>query len=127
MCKIIIVDDHLLFREGIKLLIENEDFGKVIGVAKNSFEFLELMETHHPDLVLMNIEMPHMTGLKATRIAMNVRPNLKILVLSMISDNVSTADIRKSGAAGSLMKSAGKKEFEKAFKTILAGEQYYDI
>jgi DNA-binding NarL/FixJ family response regulator len=125
MNKIIIVDDHLLFREGIKLLIENEGYGKVIGEAQNGLEFLTLIKNLQPDLIIMDIEMPYKNGLEATRIAMNSQPNLKILVLRMMSEYVNIAEIRMSGASGSIMKSAGKKELEKAFRAILNGEKYF--
>lgn len=64
MNKIIIVDDHSLFREGLKLLIENEHLGEVIAEADNGQVFLELLEKFEPDLVIMDIEMPVMSGLK---------------------------------------------------------------
>ena len=72
--KIIIVDDHLMFREGIKLLIETEGMGKVIAEADNGQEFLRLLVNHDPDLVLMDIEMPVMGGLDATIAAIAIRP-----------------------------------------------------
>lgn len=125
MNKIIIVDDHLLFREGIKLLIENEGFGEVIGEAQNGLEFLTLIKTLRPDLVIMDIEMPYMSGLEATRIAIDAQPDLKVLVLRMMSEYVNMSDIRMSGASGSIMKSAGKKELEKAFRAIFNGEKYF--
>ncbi|MDD3322777.1 MAG: response regulator transcription factor [Paludibacter sp.] len=125
MNKIIIVDDHLLFREGIKLLIENEGFGQVIGEAENGLDFLVLLKTLKPDLVIMDIEMPYMNGLEATSIAVKSQPDLKVLVLRMMSEYVNLADIRIAGASGSIMKSAGKKELEKAFRAILNGEKYF--
>ena len=67
MNKIIIVDDHSLFREGIKLLIENENLGTVIAEAENGQVFLDLLENLNPDLVIMDIEMPIMGGLEAIK------------------------------------------------------------
>lgn len=125
MNKIIIVDNHLLFREGIKLLVENEGFGEVIAEAENGMSFLNLLENFSPDLVIMDIDMPIMNGLEATKLAVERNPNLKILILTMLSDYVSTAEIRSVGAAGSVFKSSGKREFEKAFRLILSGEKYF--
>ncbi len=125
MNKIIIVDDHLLFREGIKLLIEKEGFGKVIAEAENGNEFLNLLKKHQPDLVIMDIDMPYMDGLEATKIALKSQPDLKILVLTMMSEYTTNVEIRNAGAVGSVLKSSGKKEFEKAFRVILSGESYF--
>ena len=125
MKKIIIVDDHLLFREGIKLLIENEGFGKVVAEAENGKEFLILLKTHQPDLVIMDIEMPFMNGLEATKIAVKAQPSLKVLVLTVMSEYTTDVEIRDAGAVGSVLKSSGKKELEKAFRAILNGETYF--
>jgi YesN/AraC family two-component response regulator len=78
MFNIIVVDDHLLFREGIKLLIEKEGFGKVIAEAQNGLELLEVLQHEHPDLIIMDIDMPYMNGLEATRKAIQQFPDLKI-------------------------------------------------
>lgn len=120
MCNFIIVDDHLLFRESIKLLIEKEGFGKVIAEAENGIQFLDLLKVHRPDLVIMDIEMPYMDGLEATRIALKTYPDLKILILTMMSEDTNYADIKKSGAVGYILKSSGKKEFENIFKHFVA-------
>lgn len=125
MNKIIIVDDHSLFREGIKLLIENESLGEVIAEADNGQTFLKLLEKHSPDLVIMDIEMPVMGGLEATKKALEINPNLKILVLSMLNDKANYSDMIYAGALGFVLKTSGKKEFEKAINTIIDGESYF--
>lgn len=125
MNKIIIVDDHSLFREGIKLLIENEGFGLVIAEAENGQQFLDVLATQQPDLVIMDIEMPVMGGLEATRKALKIQPELKILVLTMLNEKANYSDMINAGALGFVLKTAGKKEFEKAIKTITGGESYF--
>ncbi len=125
MNKIIIVDDHALFRQGIKLLIENENFGEVIAEAKNGKEFLDLLEIHHPDVVLMDIEMPVMDGLEATKLAMKMRPDLKILVLTMLSEKENYSDMVNAGALGFMLKTSGKAEFEKALQAVNNGDSYF--
>lgn len=125
MNKIILVDDHLLFREGIKLLIENEGLGEVIAEAQNGSEFLHLLEMHTPDLVIMDIEMPIMNGLEATRRAINLYPEIKILVLTMLSDKQNYNEMVAAGAYGFVTKTSGKKEFERAISTIIGGENYF--
>lgn len=125
MNKIIIVDDHSLFREGIKLLIENEGFGKVIAEAENGQVFLDLISTHKPDLVIMDIEMPVMGGFEATKKALKIQPDLKILVLSMLSGKTNYFDMINAGAMGFVLKTSGKQEFEKAINAIMNGESYF--
>jgi DNA-binding NarL/FixJ family response regulator len=124
MNKIIIVDDHSLFREGIKLLIENEGLGKVIAEAENGQVLLKLLEQHSPDLVIMDIEMPVMNGLVATREALKMKPCLKVLVLTMLNEKANYMDMVDAGAMGFVLKTSGKVELEKAINAIMRGENY---
>lgn len=125
MNKIIIVDDHSLFREGVKLLIENEGLGIVIAEAENGEVFLDLLENHRPDLVIMDIEMPVMNGLEATKRALKIRPDLKVLVLTMLNEKENYLDMVNAGAMGFVLKTSGKPEFEKAINSIVLGESYF--
>ena len=125
MNKIIIVDDHSLFREGIKLLIENEGLGEVIAEAENGALFLDILETVVPDLVIMDIEMPVMDGLEATKKALKIYPDLKIMVLTMLNQKANYFDMVNAGALGFVLKTSGKQEFEKAINAIMHGESYF--
>ena len=125
MNKIIVVDDHSLFREGIKLLIENEQLGYVVAEAENGKAFLDLLDQHQPDLVIMDIEMPVMNGLEAIKQGLQRQPKLKFLVLTMLNEKTNYAEIIYAGAMGFVLKTAGKKEFERAINTIMAGESYF--
>lgn len=125
MNKIILVDDHALFLEGIELLIESENLGKVVAKAENGQSLLYLLKNHKPDLVIMDIEMPVMGGLEATEKAIKAWPNLKILILTMFNENLNLSDIVRSGASGIALKTLGKKELEKSIKCVLAGERYF--
>lgn len=125
MEKIILVDDHALFREGMKLLIETEGIGVVVAEAENGKEFLELLDTHSPDLVILDIEMPVMGGLEALRKAKKIQPDIKILVLTMLSEKGNYSDMVSAGAMGFVLKTAGKKDLEKAIKTLIGGECYF--
>jgi len=123
--KIIIVDDHPLFREGMKILIEKEGMGEVIAEAENGQVFLDLLENHKPDLVLMDIEMPVMGGLEATKKAIGTWPGLKILVLTMLGEKENYTAMINAGAMGFILKTSGKQELERAIKTMLGGESYF--
>ncbi|MEI7502641.1 MAG: response regulator transcription factor [Paludibacter sp.] len=124
-CKIIIVDDHLLFREGMKLLIEEEGMGKVIAEAENGEIFLELLDKYDPDLVLMDIEMPIMNGLEATIRAKMKRPEIKILIITMLSENENYTDLINAGAMGFVLKTSSKEELDRAIKMVTSGECYF--
>jgi len=125
MNKIIVVDDHSLFREGIKLLIENEKLGCVVAEAANGSDFLDLLDAHQPDLVIIDIEMPVMNGPEAIRKALSLNNKLKFLVLTMLNESANYNEIVFAGAMGFVLKTAGKKEFEKAINTIISGESYF--
>lgn len=125
MNKIVIVDDHSLFREGIKLLIENESLGEVMAEAENGQAFLKLLESIKPDLVIMDIEMPVMGGLEATKKALKIYPDLRILVLTMLNEKENYLDMINAGAMGFVLKTSGKQEFEKAICNIMNGQSYF--
>lgn len=123
--KIIIVDDHSRFREGMKFFIEMEGLGEVIAEAENGKIFIDLLESLNPDLVILDIEMPVMGGLEAIRKAMIIRPGIKILVLTLSGGLNNYSSVINSGAMGFVLKSAGKQILEKAIKTLTEGEYYF--
>jgi len=123
--KIVIVDDHLLFREGMKLLIEQESMGKVIAEAENGYAFMDLLGNIKPDLVLMDIEMPGMDGLETTRKATALIPNLKVLMVTMLGDKDHYTEAVNAGAMGFILKTSGKHELQRAIKTVIGGETYF--
>ena len=125
MEEIILVDDHTLFREGLKLLIETEGIGVVIAEAENGKEFVDLLAVHTPGLVIMDVLMPIMGGLEAVRKAKKKQPNIKILVLTMLSESANYFDMVNAGAMGFVVKTAGKKDLERAIKTLIGGECFF--
>lgn len=125
MNKIIIVDDHSLFREGIKLLIEIQQLGEVIAEAENGKVLIDLLAIHQPDMVIMDIEMPVMNGVDATREALRILPDLRILALTMLNEEENYVEMINAGAMGFVLKTSGKKEFENAIKSLINGENYW--
>ncbi len=125
MNKIIITDDHKIFRQGLKSLIVREGIADVIAEASNGNELLELLNRHQPDLILMDIEMPEMNGVEATRRALEINPDLKILVLSTFGDEVHYFNIIQAGAKGFILKTSGIQELQTAIAEVISGESYF--
>ena len=122
---IIIVDDHLIFRQGLKSLITIEQIATVIGEASNGIEFLELLSQHKPDLVLMDIDMPLMNGIEATCKALELMPDLKIIAFTMFGDEEYYYKMIDIGVKGFILKSSGISELEKAIHEVMLGESYF--
>lgn len=125
--KIILVDDHRIFRQGIKNLINIENIGLVIGEAADGNEFIELLSEHKPDLVLMDIDMPVMNGLEATQKAIEIMPDIKIIAITAFEKEDYLYSMMEMGAIGFLLKSAGINEIEKAIQLGSKGEKYYSF
>jgi DNA-binding NarL/FixJ family response regulator len=117
--RIIIVDDNLYYREGMKLLIEMEGIGEVIAEADNGQEFLDLLVKLQPDLVLMDIEMPMMGGIEATEKALEIKPDLKILAITMFNDTDNNTKMLNAGAKGIVIKTVGITELKNAINTTI--------
>ncbi|MFZ5941352.1 MAG: response regulator [Bacteroidota bacterium] len=123
--KVILVDDHKLFREGLKFVIMQMDNIEVVAEASNGKEFLEILEYQDADLVLMDIAMPELNGIEATKQALDKRPALKILVLSMFCDEEYYFQMIQAGVMGFVLKEVGKSELEEAITTVLRGESFF--
>ena len=123
--KICIVDDHKLFREGLKLLLSTQDFVRQIYEASNGKEFIENLSLMDCEVVLMDIEMPGMNGIEATETALRLRPDLKIIVLSMYGDEQYYYKMVDAGVKGFVLKSSGIEKVIAAFHKVAAGENYF--
>jgi len=125
--KIIIVDDHHTFRQGLKDLINIENIGEVIGEASDGAEFLDLLTNHNPDLILMDIDMNQMNGIETTQKALQKAPNLKVIALTMFENEEYLYKMIDVGATGFLLKSSHINELEKAIKLVVSGEKYFSF
>lgn len=123
--EILIVEDHDIFREGIKFVLSQVDGYKVIGEAKNGKEFLEFINKKIPDIVLMDITMPEMDGIQASTIALKEYPALKIICLSSHGDEIYYYKMIKAGVMGFLQKKSGKDELELAIDKVSHGMNYF--
>jgi DNA-binding NarL/FixJ family response regulator len=122
---ILLVDDHALFREGLRFLLQKMDFVDQILDAKNGAEFLEKIVDVKDCIVLMDIEMPVMNGIEATRKALELDANLKILALSMYSEESYLSSMIEAGASGFLLKNSSFKEVKNALIDVMEGKNYY--
>jgi len=122
---LIIVDDHLIFQQGLKAIINAENIANVIGEASNGKDFIELLSIQKPDLVLMDIDMPQMNGMEATQKAIEIMPDLKIIALTMFSDEEYYYKMIDLGVKGFILKSTGINEVEKAIHDVMLGESYF--
>lgn len=123
--KVFLVDDHDMFRDGVKLLLSSNDQCEVVAEARNGKEFLDKIEGVNPDVVLMDIAMPEMDGIEATRTAHEKYPKLKILALTMFGDEKYYYQMIQTGVKGFVLKSAGISELLKAITEVARGDNYF--
>ncbi len=122
---ILIVDDHKLFREGLKFLLSNlEEVGEV-WEASDGEVFLGMLKAYNPNLVLMDIEMPRVNGIEATARALEINPDLKIMALSMYGDEEYFQKMVDAGVCGFLLKNSEFSEVKKAILTVAQGNNYF--
>jgi len=122
---ILIVDDHKLFREGLKILLQNLENVNEVWEAPDGEAFLSMLRTHHPDLVLMDIEMPRINGIEATIRGLEMMPDLKILALSMYGDEEYFQKMIDAGICGFLLKNSEFSEVKKAINSVAQGNNYF--
>jgi DNA-binding NarL/FixJ family response regulator len=122
---IIIVDDHRLLRSGLKYIIDDSDKYQVIGEASNGIELLDLLASITPQLVIMDINMPVMNGIEATRQILSKYPELNILILSMYGETEYYNTLLDLGIKGFVLKDADNEEFFLAINKILSGGTYF--
>ena len=122
---IVLADDHILVRNGIKAMLESETELNVVGEASNGKEALAAARTLHPDILVLDIRMPEMTGLEAAAKLADVSPGTKAVILSMHDSEEYVLQALDSGAYGYLLKDTDKGEFVRALKQIHAGNKYF--
>ncbi|MCA1065362.1 response regulator transcription factor [Rossellomorea sp. AcN35-11] len=121
---IVIIDDHQLFREGVKRILEFEPSFNVVAEGDDGSEAMNLVETHEPDVVLMDINMPEINGVEATRELMDRYPDTKVIILSIHDDENYVNHALKTGALGYLLKEMDSDALVNAVKIVAEGGSY---
>ncbi len=123
--QIYLVDDHSIFLKGLSLLLNEVPDFKVIGEASNGKDFLRDLDQIQPDVVLMDIRMPDMNGIEATRKALEKYPSLNIIALTMFGEQKYYKLMAEAGARGFMQKDIKKEELIEAIKKVTEGEYYF--
>ncbi|MGH2318747.1 response regulator [Planococcus sp. SE5232] len=121
MIRVLLAEDQGMVRQGLKMMIETDEAIQVTGEAVNGKEAMELCETHSFDLIIMDIRMPVMDGLEATRIILSRWPKQKVLMLTTFNDDEYALEALKSGARGYLLKDADTSELIRSIRSCLDG------
>ncbi|MEJ2091463.1 MAG: response regulator transcription factor [Syntrophobacterales bacterium] len=122
--RIIIADDHQIVRQGLKVLIEKEPDMQVVGEAEDGQSTVNLTKKLRPHVVLMDIKMPDLNGIEATRQILSELPDVKIIALSMYPDQRFVMNMLKSGARGYLLKDSAFEELAQAIRLVMANKTY---
>jgi DNA-binding NarL/FixJ family response regulator len=123
--KIVLADDHEIFRDGFKAMIKKQSSVELIGEASNGEELIQVVRQLKPDVVVTDIKMPKMDGLEATKALSAEFPNIGIIALSMIDEETLIIDMMEAGAKGYLLKNAHKNEIVEAIKAVNDHHIYY--
>lgn len=123
--KVLLVDDHTLFRQGLHQLLELEGDISVVGEAQNGLEVEQLYHQLSPDVVLMDLAMPLLDGVEATRALLHHDPRAKVLALTMVAEERKVLEAIRAGARGYVLKDCQGKELAQAVRAVARGEGYF--
>ena len=126
MIKIIIADDHSLIRDGLKAMLQKDNFCSIVGEAANGNELLELLKKVECDVVCTDISMPEMDGVEATTFITKNFPKVKVVCLSMHEEVAFIKQMMEAGAAGYVFKDAPREELQLAIETVYKGKKYFN-
>ncbi|MHB8625135.1 MAG: response regulator [Aggregatilineales bacterium] len=122
---VLIADDHPLFRHGVAAVLNATLDLKVIGEAKTGEEAIALADTLQPDVILMDIQMPGVNGIEATRCIIHTSPHIRILIVTMFEDDPSVFNAMRSGARGYILKDTEKEDILRAIRAVGGGEAIF--
>ncbi|MEH7384292.1 response regulator transcription factor [Bacillus sp. JJ1521] len=121
---IVIIDDHQLFREGVKRILDFEPTFQVVAEGDDGEQAVALIEEHNPDVVIMDINMPHLNGIEATKQLIDTYPDTKVIILSIHDDESYVTHALKTGATGYLLKEMDADSLVEAVKVVAEGGSY---
>jgi two-component system response regulator NreC len=124
MIRILLVDDHALVRHGFRMILASQPDMEIAGEAGNGREAVELAEKLKPDVVVMDVTMPELNGIEATRRLIELSPRTRVLALSMHKDAVYVREILRAGARGYLLKDSADTDLLAAVRAVAKGEGY---
>ncbi len=122
--RVLIVDDHEMFREGLKRQLETKFDLKVVAEASNGEEAIQQAKAHKPDLIIMDINMPKMNGIEATETILSLLPKSKVIALTMHNDKGFVTKMLRSGASAYVSKQSAFNELERAIAAISTNQKY---
>ncbi|MFS0863980.1 response regulator transcription factor [Fredinandcohnia sp. 179-A 10B2 NHS] len=123
--RVLLADDHPTFRTGLASLVNNDKTFEVVGEAGSGDEVISIAKTLQPDVVIMDIQMPGINGIEATRQITTLFPNVRILVMTMFEDDQTVAAAMRAGARGYVLKGALPNEIIRAIQAVAAGEAIF--
>jgi DNA-binding NarL/FixJ family response regulator len=125
MIRLLVVDDHPAFRSGLRFMLTAVDGIEVVGEASTGAEALVAVEAEQPDVVVMDLNMPELGGVEATRRIVADSPHVAVLVLTMLEDEESVFAAMRAGARGYLLKGAAQEDIERAVRAVAGGEAIF--
>jgi DNA-binding NarL/FixJ family response regulator len=123
--RILIVDDHTLFREGVRAILKAVSDFEIVGEAATGEEAIDKVSTLKPDIILMDIQMPDINGVEATNKILKEHPEMGIIILTMLEDDDSLFSALRAGARGYVLKGADKAEMVKSIRAVANGEALF--
>ena len=122
--RILLADDHAVVRQGFKMILGAQPDMEVVGEAANGREAVELAEQGKPDIVVMDVAMPELNGIEATRRLLGSLPHTRVVALSMHKDSVYVREVLRAGARGYLLKDSGAEDLVRAIRAVAGGESW---
>lgn len=125
MTKVLLIDDHQVLLDSLRLLLKSIENIEVVGAISDSRNVLKFLETQEVDVIISDLHMPHLSGIDLTLQLRKTNPSIKILLLTMAEDAQHIREALKAGVHGYILKKTGKDEIEKAIEKLMSGKKYY--